>query len=135
MFYHFFVFLGFWSVFGQSWAQVPAQRPRLEKCYINQRKLTREIDSKALWARIKIHICYYLLGSKTPSKAPPRGPESTPRARKRCPRTKQIKMSRNVRHGVVSACGFEISDSLHITVAENRYGAALALHPWLSTGC
>ncbi len=40
------VVLGFWPVFGQSWAQEPAQRPRLEKRNINQRKLTREIDSK-----------------------------------------------------------------------------------------
>ncbi len=30
-------------------------------------------------------------GSKTPSKAPPRGPEWTPRARKRSPRAKHIK--------------------------------------------
>ncbi len=30
-------------------------------------------------------------GSNTPSKAPPRGPESTPGARKRGPRTPQIK--------------------------------------------
>ena len=46
------VFLGFWPVFGQSWAQEPAQRPRLEKCCINQRKLTREIDSKTLLALV-----------------------------------------------------------------------------------
>jgi hypothetical protein len=41
------VVLGFGPVFGQTWAQEPAQRPRLEKRYINQRKLAREIDSKA----------------------------------------------------------------------------------------
>ena len=41
------VFRGFWPVFGQSWAQEPAQRPQLEKRYINQRKLARGIDSKA----------------------------------------------------------------------------------------
>ncbi len=29
------VVLGFWPVFGQSWAQEPAQRPRLEQRYIN----------------------------------------------------------------------------------------------------
>ncbi len=34
-------------MFGQSWAQEPAQRPRLEKRYMNQRKLTREIDPEA----------------------------------------------------------------------------------------
>ncbi len=39
-------FRGFRSVFGQSWAQERAQRPRLDKCYINQRKLAREIDSE-----------------------------------------------------------------------------------------
>ena len=33
-------FLSVWSIFGQSWAQEP---PRLEKCYINQRKLTLEM--------------------------------------------------------------------------------------------
>ena len=47
------VVLGFWSVFGQSWAREPAQRPRLEKRYINQRKLAQEIASRALqkvWA-------------------------------------------------------------------------------------
>ena len=32
-------FCRFLSVFGQSWAQERAQRPRLEKRYINQRKL------------------------------------------------------------------------------------------------
>ena len=37
----------FWPIFGQSWAQERAQRPRLEKRYINQRRLAREIDSKA----------------------------------------------------------------------------------------
>jgi hypothetical protein len=36
-------FLSFWSVFGQSWAREPAQRPRLEKIYINQRKLAPEV--------------------------------------------------------------------------------------------
>ena len=43
---------------------------------------------------------YFLFfsGVQTPSKAPPRGPESIPRARKRGPRTKNIKMSRNVKH-------------------------------------
>ena len=46
------VFLGFGPVFGQSWAQERAQRHRLEKCYINQRKRTREIDSKTLVALI-----------------------------------------------------------------------------------
>ncbi len=40
------VFLGFWSVFGQTWAQERAQRPRLEKRYINHRKSAREIDAK-----------------------------------------------------------------------------------------
>ena len=100
------VFRCFWSVFGQSWAQEPAQRPRLEKRCINQRKLAREIDSKAVWAPIKIYIVYDVGGSKIPSKAPPRGPESTPRAQKRSPRaipndsrvdqnsTKNIKMSK-----------------------------------------
>jgi hypothetical protein len=34
-------------VFGQSWAQEPAQRPPLEKRYMKQRKLARDIDSKA----------------------------------------------------------------------------------------
>ncbi len=38
----------FWFAFGQNWAQERAQRPRLEKRYINQRKLALEIDSKAL---------------------------------------------------------------------------------------
>ena len=41
------IFLGFGGIFGHSWAQEPAQRPRLEKHDIDQRKLTREIDSKA----------------------------------------------------------------------------------------
>ncbi len=41
------VVLGFGPVFGQTWAQENAQRPRLEKRYINQRKIEREIDSKA----------------------------------------------------------------------------------------
>ncbi len=41
------VFLGFRPIVGQSWAQEPAQRPRLEKRSINQRKVTREIDYKA----------------------------------------------------------------------------------------
>ncbi len=41
------VFLSFWPVSGQSWAEEPAQRPRPEKRYMNQRKLNREIDSKA----------------------------------------------------------------------------------------
>ncbi len=40
------VVLGFGPVFGQSWAQKRAKRPRLEKCNTNQRKLAREIDSK-----------------------------------------------------------------------------------------
>ena len=35
----------FWPVSGQSWAQEPAQRPRFEKRYINQRKLPRETKS------------------------------------------------------------------------------------------
>ncbi len=34
-------------IFGQSWAQERAQRLRLEKRCMNQRKLAREIDSKA----------------------------------------------------------------------------------------
>jgi hypothetical protein len=34
------VFLVSLQVFGQSWAQEPAQRPRLEKRYTNQRTLT-----------------------------------------------------------------------------------------------
>ncbi len=34
-------------IFGQSGAQERAQRPRLEKRYINQTKLAREIDSMA----------------------------------------------------------------------------------------
>ena len=42
------VCVGFRSIFGQSWAQEPAQWPRPEKRYINQRKLSREIDSRAL---------------------------------------------------------------------------------------
>ncbi len=37
----------FLMVFGQSWAQERARRPRLGKLYINQHKLTREIDPKA----------------------------------------------------------------------------------------
>ncbi len=41
------VFLGFGQVFGQSWAQQRAQRPRLEKGYMYHRTLTREIDSNA----------------------------------------------------------------------------------------
>ncbi len=41
---------GFWPVFGQSWAQERAQRSRLEKRCINQRKLSRGIVSKAVWA-------------------------------------------------------------------------------------
>ncbi len=40
------VLVGFGSVFGQSWARDRYQRPRLEKRRINQRKLTRETDSK-----------------------------------------------------------------------------------------
>ena len=36
----FLVFLCFRQIFGQSWAQERAQGPRLEKCCINQRKLT-----------------------------------------------------------------------------------------------
>jgi hypothetical protein len=39
------VFLCFWTVFGQSWAQARAQRPRFKKRYLYQRKLTRGIDS------------------------------------------------------------------------------------------
>ncbi len=46
--FSFFIFY-FWSVFGQSTAQDLAQRPRLEKRYINQRNLAREIDSGAAW--------------------------------------------------------------------------------------
>ncbi len=42
-----FVFLGFGPVFGQSWAQERSPWPQLEKCYMNQRKLTREIDTEA----------------------------------------------------------------------------------------
>ncbi len=41
------VFGRFWVGFGQSWAPDRCQRPRLEKHFINQRKLTRETDSKA----------------------------------------------------------------------------------------
>ncbi len=41
-------------MFGQSWAQERAQRPRLEKRYINQRKLTREIDSKAPMLKVRL---------------------------------------------------------------------------------
>ncbi len=41
------MFLGLGPVFGQRWAQEPAQRPRLYECYIDQRKLNREIDYKA----------------------------------------------------------------------------------------
>ncbi len=40
------MFFVFGPVFGQSWAQECAQRPRLEKRYINQRYWTREIDYK-----------------------------------------------------------------------------------------
>ncbi len=40
------IVLDFGPVFGQSWAQERAQRPRLEKRYTNQRKLPREIGSK-----------------------------------------------------------------------------------------
>ncbi len=43
------VFLVFLPVFGHTWAQERAQRPRLEQRYINQRKLIREIDSKTQW--------------------------------------------------------------------------------------
>ncbi len=42
-----FGFSRVWQVFGQIWAQQPAQRTRLEKHNINQRKLARDIDSKA----------------------------------------------------------------------------------------
>ncbi len=45
----FIFFLNFRPIFSQSWAQERAQRPRLEKCCINQRQLAREIDSKADW--------------------------------------------------------------------------------------
>jgi hypothetical protein len=41
------VLLCFWPLFGQSWPQERAQRPRLEKRYIHQRKLARGIDPKA----------------------------------------------------------------------------------------
>ncbi len=41
------VFLGFGPFSGQSGAQEPAQRPRLQKSYLNQRKSIREIDPKA----------------------------------------------------------------------------------------
>jgi hypothetical protein len=34
----------------------------------------------------ELYLFYYFAGSKIPSKAPPRGPESTPRAQKRGPR-------------------------------------------------
>ncbi len=54
-------------VFGQSRAQEPAQRPRLEKCCINQRTLSRGIHSKAVWAPIQISIFYYFLGVQNPS--------------------------------------------------------------------
>jgi hypothetical protein len=40
-------FIGFWPVFGQSGPQERAQRPRLEKHYINQRTLARGINSEA----------------------------------------------------------------------------------------
>ncbi len=40
-------FISFWPVFGHSWAQERAQRPRLEKRHRNRRKLAREIDSEA----------------------------------------------------------------------------------------
>ncbi len=53
--YSFNYFLGFWTVFGQSWAQQRAQRPRLEKRYMDQRGLVREIDSKAP-RKLKSHI-------------------------------------------------------------------------------
>ncbi len=46
--YIYISFIGFGRMFGQSWAQERAQRPRLKKRYINQRKLSREIDSKEL---------------------------------------------------------------------------------------
>ncbi len=64
----------------------------------------------AAWAPIAICILYYFGGSKIPSKAPPRGPESIPRAQKRGPRaipnesrvgqnsTIRQRMSRNVRY-------------------------------------
>ncbi len=59
------VFHGFRLVFGQSWDQELAQRPRLEKRYINQRTLAREIDSKA--PRLKI---VYIWGLKVPGRPP-----------------------------------------------------------------
>ncbi len=45
--FYFIVILGLPPVFAQSWAQERAQRPRLEKRYINQRKLARGVDSRA----------------------------------------------------------------------------------------
>ena len=48
------VFLDFGPDFGQSWARERAQRPRLEKCYINQRKLARETESKTPKLKSKI---------------------------------------------------------------------------------
>jgi hypothetical protein len=45
----------FGSCFGQSWARDRYERPRLEKCCINQRKLYRETDPKA--PKLKSKIC------------------------------------------------------------------------------
>ncbi len=36
------IVLGFWPVFGESWAQECAQPPRLEKDYIDQPKINPE---------------------------------------------------------------------------------------------
>jgi hypothetical protein len=52
----------------------------------------------ALWALIKIYIFLLFGGSKSPSKVSPRGPELTPRARQRGPRTNKIK--NDVRHAL-----------------------------------
>ncbi len=43
------LFVGFGPISGQSWARDRYQRPRLEKWYINQRKLSRETDFKVVW--------------------------------------------------------------------------------------
>ncbi len=57
------LFRCFWFVFGESWAQECAQRPRLEKPYINQQKLSRNIDSKAprqlkskIWPGVQVKL-------------------------------------------------------------------------------
>ncbi len=64
------VFLCVGPVFGQSWAQKPAQRPRLEKRYINQRELSREIDSKAPWWPFQWAYKYIFFSRPRPREPP-----------------------------------------------------------------